>query len=59
MEKLEKTDSKELQKTANRIMRDSGLTTVYLAADGQWFSNRENAQRHSGDMEVQEFKLKK
>jgi len=27
-------DNKELQKVANRIMRDNGLKTVYLAGDG-------------------------
>jgi len=52
-------ENKELQKIAERIMRDNGLKTVYLAADGQWFSKKENAEKHSGEVEPQEFKLKK
>jgi hypothetical protein len=51
-------DKKELQKTANRLMRDNGVTTVYLATDGQWFSKKENAVNHSNGAEPQEFKLK-
>ena len=50
---------KELQKTANRIMRGNDLKVVYLAADGQWFTKKENAERHSDGAEPQEFKLKK
>jgi len=49
---------KELQKIADRMMRDNGLKAVYLAPDGQWFSNKETAERHSGGTEPQEFKLK-
>jgi hypothetical protein len=52
-------ENKELQKEANRIMRDNGFQTVYLAGDGQWFSKKENAEAHSDGVEVQEFKLKK
>jgi len=52
-------DKKELKKIADRLMRGNGLKTVYLAADGQWFSNKENAEKHSGEAEPQEFKLKK
>jgi len=55
-------ENKELQKTANRLMRDNSLRVVYLAADGQWFSNKENARAHSLGNECeppQEFKLKK
>lgn len=40
-------------------MRGNGLKAVYLAADGQWFSNKESAERHSGETKPQEFKLKK
>jgi len=53
------TNNKEFQKTANRIMRNNGLKVVYLAADGQWFSKKENAEKHSGEIKPQEFKLKK
>jgi len=61
----QENENKEPQKIANRIMRGSGATTVYLAADGQWFTKKEKAEAHSKGSEhlegmgIQEFKLKK
>lgn len=46
-------------KIANRIMEQSGCDTVYLATDGQWFTKKESAVRHSDGAEPKEFKLKK
>jgi hypothetical protein len=52
-------EKKELQKIADRIMRDNGLKAVYLAAGRQWFSKKEKAEKRSHGVKVQEFKLKK
>jgi hypothetical protein len=58
-DKVETHCDTSLQDIASRMMRDNGLSVVYLAADGQWFSTKENAQKHSIDAEVQVFNLKK
>jgi hypothetical protein len=53
------SSAQDIEKTAHYLMQKGGLTAVYLAGNGQWFSIKENAEAHSNGKEIQEFNYEK